>query len=151
MKGVYVLVISVNEGVKINVGILGDIDFGSGMYAYVGSAQKSLEKRVARHLRKDKIKFWHIDYLTTNEDVKITKVFYRLGEGKLECEIAQRIGQKGFPIRSFGSSDCKCESHLFKMKNLRVLEELLRIYRFNDYLSASQRRNIVKRDLANTT
>jgi len=75
VKGVYVLVISVVKDIKVNVGALGGISFEKGLYAYVGSAQNSLEKRIARHVRKGKRKFWHIDYLLDDDAVRVGKVF----------------------------------------------------------------------------
>lgn len=115
MKGVYVLVISVSKDIQIDVGSLGSINFAKGLYAYVGSAQKGLEKRVKRHLRKDKRNFWHIDYLLDNDAAEVLKVFHKEAGKHEECIAAKKIGKRGVPIRGFGSSDCKCESHLAKI------------------------------------
>jgi Uri superfamily endonuclease len=116
MKGVYVLVISVGKNVGINVGALGPMDFEKGLYAYVGSAQNGLEKRIERHLRKDKRKFWHIDYLLDNDSVKVVDVFCKEAGKPEECKIAEEISKIGIPIKKFASSDCKCKSHLIKLK-----------------------------------
>jgi len=124
-KGIYVLVISISGDIRIDVGALGGIDFVKGLYAYVGSAQSGLEKRVQRHLRKTKQKFWHIDYLLDNNNVKVLKVFRKEAGKPDECKIAKKMNRKGFPIKGFGSSDCKCVSHLFKLKSNEVLEELM--------------------------
>lgn len=125
-KGIYVLVISISVDTRIDVGALGGIDFVKGLYAYVGSAQSGLEKRVHRHFRKAKQKFWHIDYLLDDDNVQVLKVFRKEAGKPDECEVAKNINRKGFPIKRFGSSDCKCMSHLFKLKNHQVLEELMR-------------------------
>jgi Uri superfamily endonuclease len=63
-KGIYILVVSVSKDINVNVGALGSVNFEKDLYAYVGSAQNNLEKRIERHLRKTKQKFWHIDYLS---------------------------------------------------------------------------------------
>ena len=63
MKGIYILLISIAGRISVSVGALGDKSFQKGLYVYVGSAQNNLEKRVKRHLRKVKRRFWHIDYL----------------------------------------------------------------------------------------
>jgi Uri superfamily endonuclease len=63
MKGTYALIIELASDERISVGKLGKINFKKGYYLYVGSGQNSLEARIARHLRKRKKKFWHIDYL----------------------------------------------------------------------------------------
>ncbi len=124
-KGIYVLVISISVDTRIDVGALGSIDFVKGLYAYVGSAQGDLEKRVQRHLRKAKQKFWHIDYLLDDDKVQVLKVFRKEAGKPDECKVAKKINRKGFPIKRFGSSDCKCVSHLFRL-NHQVLEELMR-------------------------
>lgn len=125
MKGVYALIISVNEDITVHVGALGKINFEKGFYAYVGSAQTNLEKRVKRHFEKNKRKFWHIDYLLCNKAAKIEKVFYKETEKAEECKIAEEIGGKGVAVKGFGCSDCKCESHLFKIDNYQFLREFM--------------------------
>ena len=128
-NGIYVLVISINRDIRINIGALGNINFTNGLYAYVGSAQKGLEKRVKRHLRKAKRKFWHIDYLLADDSIKVLKVFHKKAGKVEECKIASEIGKKSIPLKEFGSSNCKCPSHLFKLKDYQSLRELM--YTFN--------------------
>ncbi|NWF87324.1 GIY-YIG nuclease family protein [Candidatus Bathyarchaeota archaeon] len=125
MKGVYVLMISVNRDIRINVGALGKINFDKGLYAYVGSGQNNLEKRIRRHLGKTKRKFWHIDYLLDSNHVRVVKFFQKDAEKPAECGIAERISLKGMPVDGFGSSDCKCKSHLFKIKDYQFFREFM--------------------------
>ena len=126
MKGIYVLVISVERDFQVNVGALGILRFEKGSYAYVGSAQNCLEKRVRRHLGKDKKKFWHIGYLLSDTRVTIQKVLTQ-EVGKLgECKLADRLCRKGFPVPGFGCSDCKCKSHLFKIRSYEFLKKRMR-------------------------
>jgi Uri superfamily endonuclease len=113
--------------VDVHAGALGKVAFKKGLYAYVGSAQNNLEPRVKRHLRKEKRKFWHIDYLLDNEAAKIIKVFYKEADKPEECTIAKVIGEKGEPIDHFGSSDCQCKSHLFHMKEYGFLQEFMQV------------------------
>jgi Uri superfamily endonuclease len=117
MKGVYVLVISVSKDIRVKVGALGSVDLEKGLYAYVGSAQNNLEKRIKRHLRKVKRKFWHIDYLLENEFVSVVKVLYEEADKSEECRIASKLSENSIPVRGFGCSDCDCVSHLFKIEN----------------------------------
>jgi Uri superfamily endonuclease len=124
-KGVYVLVISVGKDISVNVGALGVVNFEKGLYAYVGSAQKSLEKRIERHLGRTKRKFWHIDYLLNDDSVEVLKVFYKNVGKSEECKVANKIGERGVPTKGFGSSDCKCKSHLFKLKDYQLLREFM--------------------------
>ena len=117
MKGVYVLVISVGKSIRVRVGALGNVLFDKGLYAYVGSAQNGLEKRVERHLRKAKKKFWHIDYLLDDDAVRVVKVFCKEAGKSEECRIARRLAERGVAVRKFGCSDCGCVSHLFMLKD----------------------------------
>jgi Uri superfamily endonuclease len=123
MKGIYVLIIAVDKDISVDTGALGNLDFEKGLYAYVGSAQNSLEERVKRHLRTQKAKFWHIDYLLADPRVKVLKVFYKRAGRPEECKIAKILAKKGFPIRGFGSSDCRCETHLIRVEDYGFLRE----------------------------
>lgn len=121
-KGTYVLLVSVRRNTPVKVGALGKIEFRKGTYAYVGSAQNGIEKRVARHLRREKRKFWHIDYLLAQEAVRIEKVLYKRAPRQEECRIAQTLSKPGNPVRGFGSSACFCSSHLFKIEERSLFE-----------------------------
>ena len=120
-KGVYVLMIVVRRDVTVNVGALGEVFFGKGLYAYVGSAQKGLKNRVERHLRKVKHRFWHIDYLLGDDAVRVQAVFCKEADKAEECRIAEALGESGSPMKGFGSSDCQCMSHLFKVGEYQFL------------------------------
>jgi Uri superfamily endonuclease len=125
VNGVYVLIISVDKDIRVNVGALGSIFFERGLYAYVGSAQSSLEKRIERHLRKSKRKFWHIDHLLDNEFVNVVKVFSKEADKAEECRIAGKLGERGFAVKNFGCSDCSCVSHLFRIDDYGFLKNFM--------------------------
>ena len=124
MKGVYVLVVRVDKDIQEKIGALGKIRFQRGTYAYVGSAQNGLEKRVARHLSEKKSLFWHIDYLLNNKYANATKVFYRIAGKSEECRIADRLKESEDPVPKFGCSDCSCRSHLFRIKDMKSILDL---------------------------
>ena len=126
LRGIYVLAIQLRKNIDVKVGALGQIEFASGLYLYVGSAQNNLEMRVKRHLSREKRKFWHIDYLLGNEEAVITKVFYKESTKTEECQIATQISQKGTSIEKFGCSDCKCKSHLYRVDNEEFLYNNMR-------------------------
>ena len=109
---------------SIIVGKLGKIKFEKGYYTYVGSAQNNLEKRIERHFKKEKKKFWHIDYLLENPSVEIKEVLSKKANKAEECKIAREIEKFGIPIKNFGCSDCNCKSHLFRIENIEKLESL---------------------------
>jgi len=129
MKGVYVLVVSVADDVCVAVGALGSLFFESGLYAYVGSGQVGLEKRVERHLRRAKKRFWHIDYLLSSEAARVVGVFWRRGGRSEECRVAGFLCGKGVPVAGFGCSDCGCRSHLFKISGCGFLREFMHEFR----------------------
>jgi len=119
MKGIYVLLIRLRDDTKIDVGKLGTIEFSAGFYAYVGSALNGLEGRIKRHLRMDKKKHWHIDYLL--EVASVEEVMYAETEERVECEMADNLVNFE-TVNKFGSSDCRCKSHLFFSADLEVLK-----------------------------
>jgi Uri superfamily endonuclease len=124
MKGVYLLVIKINEDITIKIGKLGKINFKKGNYAYIGSAQNNLNKRIERHLSSKKKKHWHIDYLLMNKNVKIEKVFWKKAGKEQECQIANILSKTEKPINHFGCSDCSCISHLFKTESIKIFDKL---------------------------
>ena len=111
MKGTYVLILELLKSSKIEIGARGSIEFEKGYYAYIGSALNNLEARVSRHLRKNKKVFWHIDYLL--ENATVCDVFFNVSDEKEECELANIFAVKFNSVKHFGSSDCRCDSHLF--------------------------------------
>lgn len=113
--GTYVLVIELATAATITVGALGDLQFSSGGYAYVGSAHgPGGFTRLDRHRRiatgvKD-VRHWHIDYLLGETEASIVDSL-RIPDQDLECAIAGELARPSIP--GFGCSDCTCDSHLF--------------------------------------
>ena len=111
MKGSYILLMELPEEQVITVGRLRTINFPGGYYAYVGSALSELESRLNRHLRSDKKIRWHIDYLL--QKASINDIVICETDDRAECAIAQALSTEFSAIPGFGSSDCRCYSHLF--------------------------------------
>ncbi len=120
-SGIYTLLLFVSEEVSLTVGKLGKQNFPKGYYTYTGSAlgkgAASLKHRIARHWRKQKRKYWHIDYLLADENVSVEAVIAAETNKKMECNINSHIKDiKGaeVPVKGFGASDCRknCGSHL---------------------------------------
>ena len=121
-KGIYQLLIYLRKDRNIIVGKKGKETFPKGYYLYTGSAKNGLKSRIKRHLKKEKKLFWHIDYLLRCG--KIVDIFL-FSNRKSECEVNQRILSRKDPkiiMPKFGSSDCRCESHLVYAKDLSVFE-----------------------------
>lgn len=118
-RGVYFLVIKLGKTQEIKVGKLGKFSFPKGYYIYTGSALKNLDARIKRHLKKQKRKFWHIDYLLACKNAKIMKIFKIKTSLKLECKLNHKLRKKlraSVVIKKFGSSDCNCDSHLLYLR-----------------------------------
>ena len=111
MKGSYVLLIKLTEEQTITAGSLKAIYFPRGYYAYVGSAMGGFKSRLNRHLKSNKKPHWHIDYLL--EKASISEIILCETNDRVECTIAQALNSQFDSIPGFGSSDCKCRSHLF--------------------------------------
>ncbi len=96
----------------------------AGLYVYVGSALNNLEKRIERHLRKEKKKHWHIDFLV--EKAQVIKVLKIISEERLEERISKYFCQLYRVVSKFGSTDLKTCGNLFKIEDLDFVEESLR-------------------------
>jgi len=114
-RGTYCLIFR-NRGCSVNVGALGTLNFHPGWHVYVGSAQGSGGfSRVLRHIRVAGggpcTPRWHIDYLLVHPEFSLAAVAcVTTGDRESECTIARNIG--GVAVPGFGSSDCRCPSHL---------------------------------------
>ena len=106
----YQLHIQLTRPVTITVGRLGRFPFPAGQYIYTGSAKRNLEARIQRHLSKHKKLRWHIDYLLTHRDVRVSQV-QRSAEA--ECGWNQKT-EGEILVPGFGASYCRrgCGSHL---------------------------------------
>jgi len=108
----------------IRVGALGELDFKAGYYAYTGSALNSLESRISRHISDKKKIFWHVDYLLKFGN--IVSVWSVESDKRLECNTGVRYASITASVKGFGSSDCKCRSHLFFSEKQKQLEDIAR-------------------------
>ena len=109
-RGSYVLLIELPGERKIAVGKLGVITFPESFYAYVGSAMGGFKPRIAHHLG-GKSPHWHIDYLL--REAMVLEIVLCDTEERVECTIARGMGGRFRSIPYFGSSDCRCGSHLY--------------------------------------
>ena len=101
------------ELAELAIGRLGVFSFRKGLYVYVGSARRNLRARIGRHLRPEKTRRWHFDYLRPHLRIIGVETFPG-DEG--ECRLFRKLmAERGgtVPVRGFGSSDCGCDAHLF--------------------------------------
>jgi sugar fermentation stimulation protein A len=119
-----------NTNQRIQAGKLKQTEFEPGIYLYIGSARNGLLGRIARHLRSKTKIFWHIDYFL--QKARIEEIWVRNGyfdECQILSEVKNSIKNSCFPSKKFGSTDCRCPSHLIYLPeneaNLNLLREKL--------------------------
>jgi len=113
--GLYVVVLRL-EGrtLTLRVGALGPRRFEPGFYAYVGSARRALQARMARHRRPGAKRLrWHVDYL--RERACFAGALWWPTHRPLECRLSRTVERLsgGRVVAGFGASDCRCAGHLF--------------------------------------
>lgn len=127
-KGSYILLISLDAETRIPVGKLGEFEFLPGFYLYCGSALNGLSQRIDRHVSVNKKLHWHIDYLLLC--ARLDEVWAVFSSQRLECSLAQSIltlPGAMVPVAGFGSSDCKCRTHLVRICRKPEMAELQKI------------------------
>ncbi|KPK35077.1 MAG: hypothetical protein AMJ66_02235 [Betaproteobacteria bacterium SG8_40] len=122
--GTYALILRCDTHAQIRVGRHGLVGVRTGYYVYVGSAfgPGGVRARVSRHVREKATRHWHIDYLRTV--AAPVAAWWSDSTRELEHRWARILsGLPGSsPVPRFGSSDCDCESHLFRFVNMPDLE-----------------------------
>ena len=115
LAGTYALILRNYSNVTVQIGRWGRICVKPGYYSYIGSAfgPGGVRARVSRHLRKEKRKHWHIDYL--REFMEPVGIWYTHDRQRFEHIWARSLSDMGgiTSIHGFGCSDCNCDSHLF--------------------------------------
>ncbi len=122
----YLLLIYLKNSSILKIGKKGYKEFGRGYYVYVGSGRRYGFQRVIRHIKKSKKQKWHIDYLLGRGEIEM--IWIILGGRTNECRLSNSLRRMGSIImKKFGSSDCKCPSHLFYFKNnpRRIIEDII--------------------------
>jgi len=114
-KGTYILSLHLAESILLTVGKLGEFEFLAGWYAYVGSAfgRGGLRGRLKHHLSPVEKPHWHIDYLRSAAIVR--EVWYCASDIIYEhawADTLRSLPDAQILAPRFGSSDCKCKSHL---------------------------------------
>ncbi len=80
-----------------------------------------IEARVGRHLARRKKRRWHIDYLLPV--ARVSKILSVEASKPFECRLnrlAFREPGSRALVPRFGSSDCRCQSHLAFWGSTRV-------------------------------
>jgi len=113
--GTYALILKASSLFSVVAGKLGKIEGGPGYYIYTGSAfgPGGLQARLNHHLGKSERPHWHIDHI--RKKVPIIEIWYTTDQVSREhqwFEILINYRRSAIPFPGFGSSDCKCISHM---------------------------------------
>lgn len=117
--GAYVLCCVVERRVRLDLGGLGEVALGCGIYLYAGSARQGIRHRCQRFLNPARLRGrWHIDRLLRCSGARALALVPL--PGRKECELVGRLSRLGFepPIAGFGATDCRqgCEAHLLSWR-----------------------------------
>lgn len=118
--GTYALLLDLPHARTVRVGRLGTIVFEAGFYLYAGSAfgPGGLAARLDHHLHIAARPHWHLDHL--RREARVAALWITRDPRHLECaffEAALRM-RGARPVPRFGSSDCRCPSHLVALPRL---------------------------------
>ena len=128
--GTYVLILFSSHQGSIPVGHLGQLSVERGYYLYVGSARGrgGLKARIAHHQKVTSRPHWHIDYLRAVTRIdRVWCAYTRVNQEHRWARLIGKLPGAQMSIAGFGSSDCRCGSHLyfFKMRPARETFKLL--------------------------
>lgn len=113
-KGAYALLLRLQSATPLPDRFGGVL--APGVYCYLGSAYGSggIRARCQWHLRGNKSKRWHIDWLTTQAETIGVVARPGLTECMLTTALLELPGVT-VPVDGFGSSDCRrCPAHLLR-------------------------------------
>ena len=116
--GTYLFRFMIEREIELEIGRLGQVTILSGYHIYVGSALRGLKSRLRRHFAGLIEKpHWHIDRLSL---IAVDKSFAVLVDRrKIECELNAIVAKSSIvdsSYKGFGCSDCRCPSHLHRLK-----------------------------------
>ncbi len=117
--GTYALILFCSRAELVRIGKLGPLELRRGFYVYVGSAlgPGGVRARVAHHQKVSPRPHWHIDYLRRH--IRLERIWYSHHRVRREHQWARLIHAlqaASVPVAGFGSSDCRCATHLFFFK-----------------------------------
>lgn len=126
--GTYALTLLVERPRLVTIGkARRRVRFERGLHVYVGSAlgPGGLGARLRRHLSAPKRLHWHIDYLLLRATLFGALVV--ASPRRVECAWALWFARRADEcIEGFGSSDCSCKGHLFRLPAGMTLESVVR-------------------------
>jgi Uri superfamily endonuclease len=114
--GTYALVLSSTTDRSVVIGNLGTLKVKPGFYIYFGSAfgPGGLKARIGHHRNNSGRPHWHMDYL--RKYLILDEIWYTCDPVHREHQwvtVLSQTRKANAPLPGFGSSDCRCKSHLY--------------------------------------
>jgi Uri superfamily endonuclease len=128
--GTYLLLMALPGRTDVTVRGGREFRLEAGLYAYVGSARGSggLASRLRRHATESSRKHWNVDYLVPHADLRGALV--ARGTDRRECGWASWVASNDTEcVAGFGSSDCRCAGHLFRIGGHGDVDAFVRVAR----------------------
>ncbi len=129
--GTYVVVLKSAQAKTVQIGRLAQLAVHKGYYVYVGSAlgPGGVAARLRHHAKVSEKPHWHLDYLRAETAFYSAYASYSAEKKECECEWASMLATgEGVtePMSGFGSSDCRCNTHLFYFSSALKLRRAIR-------------------------
>ncbi|MCW8831046.1 MAG: GIY-YIG nuclease family protein [Gammaproteobacteria bacterium] len=120
--GTYIVVLKSECAKTIGIGRLGPFRIKRGYYVYVGSAMGpgGVASRLKHHCKISNRPHWHLDYLRA--ETRFYAAYALHSADRRECDWAMLLSKSELadaPMQGFGSSDCRCDTHLFYFSSAR--------------------------------
>ena len=131
------MVLKSAQAKTIQIGKLAQLNVQKGYYVYIGSAMGpgGVAARLNHHSKISKKPHWHLDYLRA--ETEFHQAYALCSPQRKECQWAALIAgseEVSEPMKGFGSSDCKCNTHLFyfssKLKVRRAIGSISEARKF---------------------
>jgi len=126
--GTYIAVLKSNKAGTLQVGKFGELPVNKGYYVYIGSAfgPGGIKSRLNHHVKISSSPHWHIDYLRI--ETLFHKAYASYSYKHKECSWASMFAEDANsvePLKGFGSSDCKCRTHLYYFRTFKMVNDAI--------------------------
>ena len=122
--GIYFLLIRLDKAVSLAIAGRRSV-LPAAWYVYVGSAQRHLARRIARHCRTRKRLHWHVDHLLRCGRVVAVRVLDGAPRGmEAACADLWLRHADFVPVRKFGATDSPSFAHLTGFRTRRAAESV---------------------------
>ena len=119
--GTYMIIMRLSAPAQLDIGRMAHVSLAAGRYGYIGSAlgPGGLGGRMQHHLGTIAIPHWHIDYLRAVAQCEQVWVCAQAqGREHAWADLLVQWSDVSVAVPAFGTSDCRCATHLFRWETL---------------------------------